>query len=229
VPDSELPDAAGVGAAQCSDGIDNDGDGFADGADPECTGATDNDEGTFATGIPGDNKDAVKQDCFFDGDSGAGNDGCDIHVCCLISPGDVAGCPEHLKPGQYDPNNCEQTEQCKEVCGALTPIGCDCFGCCSVCNDVGCFDIIINPNISPDCTAEDADNPDVCASCTKSEDCGPDDDCVSLECQLCPGEVLPEECMGQNECQTGQQTCVESADCGDTGFCSQGCCLAIID
>ncbi len=227
VPTADLPD--GGSGAQCSDGIDNDGDGFADGADPECTGATDNDESTFATGIPGDNKDAIKQDCFFDGDSGAGNDGCDIHVCCLLSPGDKDGCPSDLKPDMYDPNNCEQTEQCKTVCGALTPVGCDCFGCCSVCNGEGCFDILINPLLSPNCTAENADDPDICASCTKSADCGPVDECASLECQLCPGEVLPEECMGVNECTTGQQACETSEDCGTSGFCSNGCCLAVID
>src|SRR5690606_33835333 len=39
----------------CSDGQDNDGDGVADGFDSECTGPFDHDEGSFATGIPGDN------------------------------------------------------------------------------------------------------------------------------------------------------------------------------
>src|SRR4051812_43315620 len=44
-----------VNPSQCTDGIDNDGDGLIDGADPECSGPCDNDEGTFSTGIPGDN------------------------------------------------------------------------------------------------------------------------------------------------------------------------------
>ena len=65
------------GGPQCSNCKDDDGDGLIDGFDPECTGPFDNDEGSFATGIPGDNKDAINQDCFFDGNSGAGNDGCD--------------------------------------------------------------------------------------------------------------------------------------------------------
>src|SRR4051794_26985917 len=51
-----------IGSTQCSDGIDNDHDGFIDSADPECTGPIDNDEKSFATGIPGDNMDACKQD-----------------------------------------------------------------------------------------------------------------------------------------------------------------------
>ena len=59
------------------DFADFDGDGKIDLADPECVHPCDNDEGSFATGIPGDNVDACKQDCFFDGDSGMGNDGCE--------------------------------------------------------------------------------------------------------------------------------------------------------
>src|SRR5690606_24551538 len=55
------------GNPQCSNCIDDDGDGKIDGADIECSGSNDNDESSFATGIPGDNKDAVMQDCFFDG------------------------------------------------------------------------------------------------------------------------------------------------------------------
>src|ERR1700753_3665886 len=50
----------------CSNGIDDDGDGLADADDPECVGPNDNDEATFATGMPGDNKDPKWQDCFFD-------------------------------------------------------------------------------------------------------------------------------------------------------------------
>src|SRR5262245_51657642 len=72
------------GATQCTDELDNDNDGLTDGFDPECTSAADNDEGSFATGIPGDNIDPKFQDCFFDGNSGAGNDGCRYHTCCLL-------------------------------------------------------------------------------------------------------------------------------------------------
>src|SRR5581483_2224621 len=38
-----------IGHTQCSDGIDNDGDGLIDYADPECVGPNDNDESSFAT------------------------------------------------------------------------------------------------------------------------------------------------------------------------------------
>ena len=71
-----------IGHTQCSDGIDNDGDGLIDYADPECVGPNDNDESSFATGIPGDNMDACKQDCFFDGNSGMGDDHCLWQLKC---------------------------------------------------------------------------------------------------------------------------------------------------
>src|SRR6478609_3127994 len=45
-------------------------------------GPLDNDESSFATGIPVDNIDACKQDCFFDGNSGMGDDGCMWQLKC---------------------------------------------------------------------------------------------------------------------------------------------------
>jgi hypothetical protein len=70
-------------ACACADGMDNDGDGTADGFDTECTGPNDDDEGSFATGISGDNMDPKWQDCFFDGNSGGGDDGCRYATECL--------------------------------------------------------------------------------------------------------------------------------------------------
>jgi hypothetical protein len=86
------PALCGNAPCQCNNGQDDDGDGTIDGADVECTGALDDDERTFATGIPGDNKDPKWQDCFFDGNSGAGNDGCNQHTCCLLQAPDKATC-----------------------------------------------------------------------------------------------------------------------------------------
>src|SRR6185295_16580865 len=109
-----------IGQTQCSDGIDNDGDGKTNYNDPECVGPLDNDEGTFATGIPGDNMDACKQDCFFDGNSGMGDDGCDWNLKCD---------PANTNPGQcmYDSkfNNCsaQQSQKCINNCRKLTPNG----------------------------------------------------------------------------------------------------------
>ncbi len=215
-------------APQCSNGIDDDGDGFIDGFDPECTGPEDDVEDSFATGIPGDNIDAIKQDCFFDGDSGHGNDGCLMHTCCLLD----GPCPAELKPDQFDPNDCEVAQDCIDFCAPLTPPGCDCFGCCTVCNDDGCFDILTNPAVAPDCTAAEAGNPDVCPTCTKVDDCTPPgDNCTDLECNLCPGqdlEDLPPECEGTPTCPEGIEACIDDSECPDGKYCSSGCCINVI-
>src|SRR5262245_30315987 len=121
-----------IGMTQCSDGIDNDGDGLIDYNDPECIGAADSDESSLATGIPGDNIDPCKQDCFFDGNSGMGDDGCEWQLKCdMANPGQGVGCP-------YDPNyhNCPgaQSQKCIDNCRKYVPNGCDCFGCCAIPN-----------------------------------------------------------------------------------------------
>src|SRR3954471_555297 len=119
-------DGAQIGHTQCSDGIDNDHDGFTDYNDPECIGPLDDDEGTFATGIPGDNMDPCKQDCFFDGNSGMGDDGCQWQLKCdPPTPEAALGCPY-----DWSFHNCPTTQaaRCLTGCRALPPNGCDCFG-----------------------------------------------------------------------------------------------------
>jgi hypothetical protein len=226
------------GGPQCSDCIDNDGDGKIDGFDLECTGNLDNDENSFATGIPGDNKDAVNQDCFFDGNSGAGNDGCNIHVCCLLGAATVADCP--IGANQYNPMQCPPpigtgtlSQKCIDNCGKLTPPGCDCFGCCTECvpgsNPLMCFDILINPATSPGCNDTNLADPNVCKRCTKSTMCG-GGDCGGATCVLCPGQdpsTLPSSCTGQT-CPIGTTVCGAGGTCPTSTFCSNGCCIGVI-
>ena len=224
---------------QCSNCKDDDGDGRVDGFDPECTGPADNDEATFATGIPGDNMDAINQDCFFDGDSGAGNDGCNIHVCCLLGATTQAECRTKLgKNVNYDPTQCPPpigtkplSQQCINVCGKLTPPGCDCFGCCTICDPASnqCSDIIINPNTSPDCGPTTINDPTKCLTCMKSTTCGTSQ-CGGLSCVLCPGQDpsdLPASCT-MTACPTGETTCTPDTPCGEGTYCSAGCCIGVI-
>ena len=124
-----------IGSTQCSDGIDNDGDGKIDYDDPECVGPLDNDESSFATGIPGDNMDACKQDCFFDGNSGAGDDHCDWQLKC--DP--LSATPSARTTQQYADStrsecslSASQSPACIDFCRQLVPNGCDCFGCCAI-------------------------------------------------------------------------------------------------
>lgn len=227
----------------CSDGIDNDGDGVADGFDSECTGPFDNDESSFATGIPGDNRDPKWQDCFFDGNSGAGDDGCRYHTECLT--GD--------RPA--DDKSCVLTEQCVEFCQPLTPPGCDCFGCCEVAHGGS----TVNVMLSATCSIENLDDEDACPRCVPTDSCA--NECG--ECELCLGQTLadlPASCWsggtpdggvpnptpgvdgGTPPGETGDPTtpsdpgepvnvcdngaaCTTSTECEVGDYCRLGCCV----
>ncbi len=218
---------------QCNNGVDDDGDGTTDGFDVECTGAIDDDEGTFATGIPGDNRDPKWQDCFFDGNSGAGDDRCRYPTACLT--GELA----------QDDEACATTQACRDNCQPRTPNGCDCFGCCAVQLPGGAQ---VNVIIGDSCSLEKIGDADACPACTPSDSCS--NECG--ECELCLGKTaadLPASCTPEpnepdptepNEpdpiepppapsptCD-GLQDCTVSTDCASQEFCSLGCCLTII-
>jgi hypothetical protein len=225
------------GACACGDGIDNDEDGVTDGFDAECTGAADDDEGTFATGIPGDNRDPKWQDCFFDGNSGAGDDGCRYATACI--DGELAS----------DHKDCTVTQQCLDFCKPRTPNGCDCFGCCTfTLADGGQRSVKLE-------VACDQDTWEGCNECVPATECV--NECG--RCELCPGktiEQLPADCGdvpppsagsggsgtsgsgaggaggsgGTDEppppytCDNGQQVCTATSDCPSSYYCSFGCC-----
>ena len=197
--------------------MDNDGDGKVDLADIECVSPCDDREDTFATGLPGDNMDPCNQDCFFDGNSGAGDDKCNWSLKCdPLSPGgDV--CP-------YDPNfkNCPdaQAQQCTDTCN--TPSGCDCFGCCTI--EVGgqAYDIFLG---DPDCSVKNIDS---CAACTKNEDC--DNDCQPEKCEICFGEDAPPPGCDEPSCDNGLPCTIDAMgndDCPDGTYCATGCCYPV--
>jgi hypothetical protein len=221
-----------TGNTQCSDGIDNDGDGKIDLADPECVSPLDNDESSFATGIPGDNVDPCKQDCFFDGNSGMGDDHCDWNLKCDSSNVGATA----VRRCEYDPNaSCPGTQSaaCLTYCGALTPNGCDCFGCCVVPGSTQAV------RLSATCTAAKFNDPSACSPCTQTTSCV--NDCKP--CELCLGKtVLPASCTSGNDGGTGGGgstgggiDCGGLRSCGLTGtdqsacptdtLCISGCCV----
>ena len=223
-PGSCVPYVAGDGTSpQCSDCKDNDGDGLIDWLDPECAGPLDNDEKTFGTGISGDNVDACKQDCFFDGNSGMGDDKCEWNLKCdpKITTGSCV----------YDPNfkNCPKTQSadCIKSCQGLTPNGCDCFGCCAVVVS----GVTKNVRLVSTCSVADLNDPVKCPPCTPVTGClNPCD-----KCELCIGKTtLPPECStgatdgGTGQVCTGGQVCNASTPCADGTFCLTGCCVAIV-
>jgi hypothetical protein len=212
-----------VGTTQCTDGVDNDGDGKFDLLDPECVSPLDDDESSFATGIHGDNMDACKQDCFFDGNSGMGDDGCNWDLKCdpaNTGAGATASCP-------YDPsvNNCPTTQSAKCVtnCQAITPNGCDCFGCCVV---PGAATPI---RLDATCTAANFNDPALCPACTQRTDCR--NTCGA--CQLCIGKTTLEPGCATTDggtptpvCRTGQTVCGSNPSiCGEGTACVTGCCV----
>jgi hypothetical protein len=219
----------GTSTCLCADGIDNDGDGLVDGFDPECTGPLDNDEGTFATGISGDNKDPKWQDCFFDGNSGAGDDDCRYSTDCLT--GDLPA----------DDPDCVVSDQCVDFCSARTPNGCDCFGCCQVTDSSG-NDVFVY--LDATCSTDNLDDTNACPRCEQSTQCG--NQCG--ECELCLGRTeadLPDSCFpaappdagtgGTSSvtppaytCDNGEQVCSLELPCPTNEYCQQGCCLTIL-
>jgi hypothetical protein len=223
------------GPCACADGIDNDGDGDADGFDVECTGPGDDDEGTFATGISGDNVDPKWQDCFFDGNSGAGDDGCRYATGCLTG---------ELEQADKD---CTLSQACIDFCKARTPNGCDCFGCCEIAIDGDAVFVVATAGC-------DLDKPETCTTCVQTTQC--ENTCG--ECELCPGkgpDDLPDSCGSSGTagsggstgtagtdgtagttsteeppiytCDNGEDVCRSNADCQGGSFCSFGCCLPI--
>jgi hypothetical protein len=224
-----------IGQTQCSDGIDNDGDGLIDYADPECTSPADNDESSFATGIPGDNVDPCKQDCFFDGNSGMGDDGCQWELKCdPANPGQYVGCP-------YDPSykNCPgaQSQKCIDNCRKYTPNGCDCFGCCDI---PGVGSLLL----AATCSAAKFNDPVACPRCTQNTSCNN----TCEHCEICVGKpTLPADCGpvvadGGNPgpdaggyvpvCDNGQVACgpggVDPTACPAGTGCVTGCCIPIV-
>jgi len=200
------------GSTQCTDTIDNDGDGKIDAADPDCTGMLDDDESSFGSGIPGDNIDCT-QDCFFDGNSGSGNDDCIYSIKC-----DPKNPAQYLDPPQknctYDSNmlggnkcptpfNPGQTQQCLDFCLPITPNGCDCFGCCAIpySTDAGVGEQIVmlrdTCKAKPDGTVDPALllDPTKCVPCTQVPDCLN----TCGKCEVCIGKPLPDpSCFPSN-------------------------------
>jgi len=233
---------------ECGDGEDNDGDGKFDSNDPDCLGACDNTEGGYFGGIPGQVGQACIVDCYFDADSGAGNDGCYWNHNC-----DPMAVAPNFYPEKYESQQCQydaaantpgtpmsctelsmgQSQECYDYCKPLVPNGCDCFGCCELPAESGKFVWLgsENPNGTGSCSIAELGNPDMCQPCTPVPGCN--NDCGI--CELCVGkDVLPPECMmndgGPSEqCEAGIQPCgLQGQDpCPVNSYCVTGCCQEI--
>jgi hypothetical protein len=237
---------------ECGDLIDNDVDGLLDYQDPDCLGPCDNTEDSFFGGIPGQSGPPCKVECYWDQDSGPGNDDCFWdHVC------DTHSIPDDFYPEPSLGSNCEyegpdfepfngqtcqelsmtQSQTCADVCGPLTPNGCDCFGCCELPAGSGLFVWSGSEGLNGDtvCTLDKLDDPTICHPCDPVPGCLNECD----HCELCVGKpVLPADCFGDGgggggggtpECPDGIQACgtPDLAPCPPNYYCITGCCQAV--
>ncbi len=185
---------------QCGDTIDNDGDGLIDSQDPDCLGPCDNTEDGYYGGIPGQPGPPCTVECYWDSDSGSGNDDCHwTHQC---DPNEVPE-PGHPEPNDkcpFDANanvpgtglSCDtlsqtQSATCGTVCGPLTPNGCDCFGCCELPAGGGKYVWLGSEDEATglgSCTIKDIADP------VKCEPCLPVPSCYNPcgICELCVGK-----------------------------------------
>ncbi|MDB4969456.1 MAG: hypothetical protein JWN44_5145 [Myxococcales bacterium] len=206
---------------QCGDCLDNDGDGLVDSMDPDCLGACQNNEQGFFGSIPGQNNAPCKADCYWDQDTGSGNDDCYWdHSCDTFEQGPPPATSPELSC-TYDPNthvggahvpsgqkDCDyllhnQSAACTKFCKPLTPNGCDCFGCCENPYDKGHFVYAgsVNAAGQPTCTAD----PAVLGDATKCKSCTPVVGCQNTcdHCEVCfGGAPLPPDCFGDMAGQT---------------------------
>ncbi|HEY8374992.1 MAG TPA: hypothetical protein VIK91_00830, partial [Nannocystis sp.] len=214
-----MPVACGGKIYECGDGIDNDGDGAIDGGDKECTSPCDDSESSLQTNLPGQNKDC-KNDCYWDLDSGVGNDHCEYDLQCdPANPGELIGCAfkQECEP--------KVPPECLATCEELVPNGCDCFGCCHVNTPNGTIDIFLGS--TPECSLS---NLEACGKCTFQDSCN--NICEPEKCELCFGEdELPEGC-DMPGCDGDDLPCEVDmngvSNCPDGYFCSTGCCKPII-
>jgi hypothetical protein len=236
---------------ECADCVDNEGDGLTDWMDPGCLGPCDNTESTLTNGIPGANNAPCKMDCFWDSNSGSGNDDCYWdHQCDPLEPSLVpSGCHFQDPPPANADCPDTQSQACLDFCLPLTPNGCDCFGCCELPGGSGNWVYLNSEDAgkNPTCTFGVENDPNMCHPCTPVIGC-----MNSCEhCEICLGKPeLPDDCYGSPDggtpdggpgwdggwtpdggptpqCPGGQQPCgLPGQDACPYGYyCITGCCF----
>lgn len=208
----------------CANCLDDDGDGNADAADSNCVGPCDNSEDKLDLAIPGANNAPCKRDCYFDQDSGSGNDNCSNDLRCDPLSPDPIDCKYTQPPPASAKCSDKPSATCLKVCLPLTPNGCDCFGCCEVPGGGGKFVYIgtKDANDVSTCTIENAADPKKCAPCTPVKECFKD----CGKCELCLGKnAIPPECSPSDQCPDAKACgLVGQAPCPPGEYCITGCC-----
>jgi hypothetical protein len=221
----------------CGDCLDNDGDGAIDADDVQCTGPCDDTEDSFYGGIPGQNNAPCRQDCYFDGDTGSGNDGCDwSHTCDPLSlppdypPSGDASCAYDSSGNIPGGGSCAalaltQAAMCLDVCLPITPNGCDCFGCCELPAGSGSFVWLGSTQQSAGtCNENVLGDPTLCHPCTPVKSCFN----ACEPCEHCVGRPTsaPDCSTPSARCPGGELPCgmPDDAGCPSGMYCITGCC-----
>lgn len=221
----------------CGNCEDDDNDGYVDSEDPDCLSPCQDSENSYGD-IPGQSGANCARDCYFDQDSGSGNDGCHWdHQCdpqvpnlaCPYDPETLVGTPASMS---CDEAQGPPSEDCRDTCLPLVPNGCDCFGCCQIPGASAPFVYLGSQvNGTETCTRGTLGDPEMCRPCTPVDTCF--NDCG--ECEVCVGKPEPPiSCGGDDDTP---QTCpADTEGCGLTGqsdcsvdeYCITGCCILTI-
>lgn len=213
----------------CGNCKDDDEDGEVDALDSGCLGPCDNDELGLSTGLSNTGA-ACRQDCYFDGDAGPGNDKCEwSHQCDVRSvapdypPSGEARCA--YEGGTAMGVDCErlsmaQDPACLDNCLPLVPNGCDCFGCCELPAGSGEYRYIGAGRGTLGCQLDKLDDAKACPPCTQVASCV--NDCQP--CEACVGRP-PEPSCQSALCDAGQKSCSAGSPCDDGDYCVTGCCV----
>ena len=240
----------GKGPYACGDCVDNDLDGAVDAHDIECTGPCDDTEDAFAGGIPGQNNAPCRQDCYFDFNSGSGDDQCYwTHQCDDHSTPESGYAPSGDPGCAYDASatvpgssgTCGelfrfQNDLCLDYCRPVVPNGCDCFGCCQLEGRSNRY-VFLGSTIDgePSCNASTLGDPNACRPCTPVLSCF--NSCEP--CEQCVGGTPPDRSCGGGEagapavserCDPGVTPCgqVGEAECPAEEYCITGCCVVVL-
>jgi len=184
--DTARPDTAPPcvpGKTQCTNCIDDDGDGLVDKLDPDCTGAVDDDEKTLGLGIPDD---PCRPGCAFDGLSGDA-DPCTTSGACVSGTTDPR-CPYDPKAASSAMKCPHYTDACRDHCTPRMPENCDCFGCCWFMSGGEAISVKLTDTCRADSLADETKCPrctmTTCRSCGMFAACSPTRPCSKYYCLL---------------------------------------------
>ncbi len=232
------PRACGSSIQECGDCLDDDADGLVDASDPECLGPCDDSEAELFTGVITRVNGSCNADCYFDRNSGGGDDGCawsyrcdPLAVAPDFPPTGLDRCSYDSSPNPACELDADERADCEQGCLPLTPNGCDCFGCCELPAASGRFVWLGSENLdASQCEPGTGSEPASCQPCTPVPGC--QNDCA--ECEFCVGKTtLPASCsLGGNarpNCENGLRGCdpASETDCSISEYCITGCCVPL--